>query len=96
MAQAIPGLNYGDALRRAVQIIRGESNGNLQPQITTARPAINTQYTNNSQQRAAAAAASVRGRTASGLSSGSMPSKIPMDVHDTVKMALDNLRKGVS
>jgi hypothetical protein len=96
MAQAIPDLSYGDALRRAVAIIRGESGNLNQSVISTARPTTATAFRANTQQnRAPAATASVRGRSVGGPGGTITPAKIPNDVHDTVRLALNNLRKGV-
>jgi len=86
---AIPGISYGEALKRAYASYEGEPQGNsVQP--NQARLPVN----NSTQNRALQAAVSVRGRAAPSTNGTSLPDVIPDSVRETVKMALGQLRRG--
>lgn len=84
----VPGLSYADALKRAYWSIEGQSTGNSDQQVNQTRlPESNNQH------RALSAAVSVRGRSSASAGGLAIPDKIPDSVRDTVRMALDQLRR---
>lgn len=85
----VPGLSHGDALRRAYSMMTGKSEGaSAQVNQSSLPPQGNTN------ERALAAAVSVRGRTAPQINGTLMPDKIPDSVRETTRMALEQLRRG--
>lgn len=90
LTEALPNLSYGDALKRAIHIMRGDSNGNFPRLNQTRLPAPNQTNT-----RAQQASVSVRGRASPPLNgSHTKPEIVPDSVRDTVKLALEQLRRG--
>jgi hypothetical protein len=83
----VPGLSYAEALKRAYWSIEGQSTGNSDQQNQTRLPE------SNNQQRALSAAVSVRGKSSPGATGLAIPDKIPDSVRDTVRMALEQLRR---
>lgn len=86
----IPGLSYGEALKRAYSSITGRPAGNSAQQS----PARFPSQENQQQTRALSAAVSVRGRTAPQVTGMAMPDRIPDSVRETTRMALEQLRRG--
>lgn len=86
----VPGLSYGDALRRAYASITGKS-GVTSPALN--QPSLPPRDTQTNT-RALSAAVSVRGRTAPQVSGMTIPDKIPDSVRATTEMALAQLRRG--
>lgn len=86
----VPGLSYGDALRRAHASMTGKS-GVTSPALNQPSLRPNDTQTNT---RALSAAVSVRGRTAPQVSGMTIPDKIPDSVRATTEMALAQLRRG--
>lgn len=89
-AEIFPNLTYGQLLKKAVHEIRGGSKdeGNF--------GALNqTRFTAQTNNRAQAASASVRGRSAPSSVGQTLPDKIPDGARDTVALAMEMLRRGV-
>lgn len=92
LLETLPGLSYGDALKRACLTIRGGASnlGNFQ-QLTQARLPTQQQSTH---ERAQSAAVSVRGRVAPSGGGFTIPDKIPDSPRKTVELALAQLKRG--
>jgi len=88
--RAIPNLGYGEALKRACLQLR-ESTGNSHTGSQARFPAQSTNI-----ERAQRAAVSVRGRSApiSGAPSGEIPQEALGSARDTVRWALQQMRRG--
>ena len=91
LVRALPGLNYGDALKRAYQTVEGQT-GNSTQVSQTRFPGNNEQLA-----RAQNAAVSVRGRSSLNSSPGSVieiPKEALGSARESVRWALDQLRRG--
>jgi hypothetical protein len=88
LVRTTPGLGYGEALKRVYYSLTGRFPGASGGTNQTRLPASDTQ------RRAAQAAVSVRGRSAPSSGGMSVPDSIPNSARDTVRLALDQLRRG--
>lgn len=90
-AEIFPDLTYGELLKKACREIRGDPKGpgNFGGLNQTRLP-------NGNNNRAQAAAVSVRGRSAPSTNSSSIPENIPDSVRETVLLASENLRRGIA
>jgi hypothetical protein len=89
LVRITPGLGYGEALKRVYSSLTGNyPAASAQGMNQTRLPASDTQ------KRAAQAAVSVRGRSAPSNGGMSVPDSIPNSARDTVRLALDQLRRG--
>jgi hypothetical protein len=95
LVRTVPGLSHGEALRRAYTSLTGKPAGaSTQPPQTKFPASSNSQIQN----RAASAGVSVRGRLTPTVASqgleGLSSKEIPNDVRSTVRMVLENARRG--
>jgi hypothetical protein len=89
IARTIPGISYGEALRRAYITTEGGNSSDAASGQPAKFPDTN--------QRAVQAAVSVRGRSAPGANGFSIPkaSEIPDSPRDTVQMVYEQLKRGI-